>query len=98
MTGSKEQFQQIRQNYGFDIDMSGHLYVEKERQNLEVTETHFGRFYKAKLNGEKINRKQLFDLIGIKHLKGFRLGYYVDIFKKQNSHLFNIEVWEQNVE
>lgn len=98
MQKSKDQFAEMQQNYGFDIDMAGHLYVEKEKQKLEVHHTNFGGFYKAFLNGERINRKQLYDLIGIKNLKGFRLEYYVERFKSMNSSLFDVEVWEQSVD
>lgn len=44
---------------GFQDLRNGHLKVRK----LEVTQTHKGGFYKAYLNGERINKETLFKLI-----------------------------------
>lgn len=93
--GNKEHFAEMRQQ-GFDMDMSGMMYQEP-KQSLEVMVTHFGDFYKAELDGEPLTRQELFKLLGIDDLAGFRLELYLTNFEKNNNG-YVVNVFEINVE
>lgn len=63
---------------------------------LEVTTTHRGGFYKAKLNGERITREELFTLIGIERLSGYRLEKYLYEFRDSTSN-YEVDVSEIDI-
>jgi hypothetical protein len=71
--------------------------MEKQKfNNLIVTETNSGKFYKASFNGLKINEKELFERILKVEKGGFRLSHYVEAFAKTNRN-FNVLIQEQDV-
>jgi len=71
--------------------------MEKQKfNNLIVTETQNGHFYKASFNGLKINEKELFERILKVEKGGFRLSHYVEAFAKTNRN-FNVLMQEQDV-
>lgn len=97
---SKELFQQMREQ-NFDIDCSGQLYNEfpylrELKQNLKVTVTNFGNFYKAELDGEKINREQLLDILGIHNEGSYRLEFHLDKFAERTNK-YNVDYTEIDV-
>ncbi len=65
---------------------------------LVVTETNHGGFYKATLNDVSINCQDLFKILGIEGLKGYRLGHYVEIFKTNSLEHCEVEIWEMDVD
>jgi hypothetical protein len=72
--------------------------MEKQKfNNLIVTETNSGKFYKASFNGLKINEKELFErILKTEKESGFRISHYVEAFAKTNRN-FNVLMQEQDV-
>jgi len=61
-----------------------------KKNHLEVTITNYGFFYKAKLNGVKITKEELFEITG-EPSRGMRLDAYLDEFKHVNYHISQSE-------
>ena len=94
-------YRHLQEAYLTDIDMSGGLYLEYQNRIpkpkiLDVTHTNFGCFYKAKLDGERISKEQLFDILGIKNQGGFRLEYHLNNLQKRSND-YIIKIWEMDV-
>ena len=104
MGASKELHQvhnHLREAYLTDIDLSGGMYLEYQKRNkqeLKVTVTNFGLLYKAFLNGRKINKEELYKLIGITERTPLKLEHHIYNFEKENKSKFKVDVQEISVE
>jgi len=98
MGATRESFDELRQQ-NFDIDMSGHLYAEhvnSEPQKLKVSITNYGYFYKAWLNGEQIDKRELYKLLKLKIGHSMSLEFHVNEFAKRNKG-YEVDVYEMDV-
>ena len=68
-----------------------------QKHTLSVDITNFGKFYKAKLDGQILTKEQLYTLIGINDLAGFSLEKYVSDFEESNIETFDVEIWPMDV-
>lgn len=94
-------YTEIQESYLTDIDCSGGLYLEmqeRNKQELKVIVSNFGKFYKATLNGGKITKEELFNLLNITDKTPLRLEHHVYNFEKANKRKFKVEIQEINVE
>ena len=95
MGQSKEIFMEMRQQ-GYDVDCSGMMYQEPG-QVLEVVHTNFGFFSSATLEGEEITKEELYKILGIEDLRGFRIELYLTNLQR-NSNRYDVRIYERNVE
>lgn len=93
-------YRHIQESYMTDIDLSGGMlleFQERERKNeLSVTVTNFGRFYKGTLNGKEIKKEELFAILGITEYSSLRLEHYLYEFDKREL-FYNVNVSEIDV-
>jgi hypothetical protein len=90
----------LQEEYLTDIDCSGGLYLEyqeRDKQELKVTITNFGLLYKCFLNGKRIDKEELYKLLGINENTPLRLEHHVYVFEKNNKTKFKVEVYEIDV-
>lgn len=68
----------------------------KGKHRLEVVVTHKGSFRSAKINDEELTKDDLYDILGIKSLRGYRLEKHLSDFAKVNQ-TWDVEWWESDV-
>ncbi len=98
MGATKNLFNEMR-NQDFDVDMSGNLYqehVSSEPQKLKVSVTNFGYFYKAELNGEPIDKRQLYKILKLKIGHSMSLEFHLSEFARRNKG-YEVDVWDMDV-
>lgn len=82
-TGPKE-YRKLHEIFGFKNYFKSGNNPLPESGNLRVTQTHRGGFYKAFLNGERISKWSLFDLMGMEGFSGRTLEWHVAAFGLRN--------------
>lgn len=66
------------------------------RTKLEITGNQSGGFYKAKIDGVEIHKKDIYKLLDIEQESSFRLEYHVNRFKKANKN-YKVLFFEMDV-
>ena len=66
---------------------------------IKFTHTNHGQFYRAEIDGNRTDKKEFFETIGLDidaHL-GFRLEHYVEKFAMENPQ-HSVDIYEMDVD